>query len=297
MPAPFRSSETEPLAQLEEVRTRAASSREAPSRTASGKEGVVQESPDQLRQRNRMLEERISKLCAAVLRASASLDLQTVLREIVDSARELTGARYGMITTVDAAGQPQDWVTAGVDLRRARRNGRVDRRTEGVRALPGPSRAPAVGGPAGLRPGARHLDVGVSVEDAAARTGAAPRRARRQLLPRREGGRTGVHERRRGGPGPVRVAGGDGHRQRPHARERAAGAGRSGGPGRDLPGRRRRLRRQQRQARVVQPGGAAAGRPVAHARGRAGGPARRCHLPAGRRARGSLGGVSDGASS
>ena len=73
----------------------------------------MQESPDQLRQRNRMLEDRISKLCAAVLRVSASLDLETVLREIVDSARELTGARYGMITTVDDAGQPQDWVTAG----------------------------------------------------------------------------------------------------------------------------------------------------------------------------------------
>ena len=54
-----------------------------------------------------MLEERISKLCAAVLRASASLELETVLREIVDSARELAGARYGMITTVDAAGHVQ----------------------------------------------------------------------------------------------------------------------------------------------------------------------------------------------
>ena len=68
------------------------------------------ESPDQLRQ---TFEDRISKLCAAILRVSASLDLETVLREIVDSARELTGARYGMITTVDDAGQPQDWVTAG----------------------------------------------------------------------------------------------------------------------------------------------------------------------------------------
>ena len=73
----------------------------------------MQESRDQLRQRNRMLEERISKLCAAILRVSASLDLETVLRAIVDSSRELTGARYGMITTVDDAGQPQDWVTAG----------------------------------------------------------------------------------------------------------------------------------------------------------------------------------------
>ena len=58
--------------------------------------------------------DRISSLSAAVLRVSASLDLETVLREIVDSARALTGARYGLITTVDDAGQPQDFVTAGL---------------------------------------------------------------------------------------------------------------------------------------------------------------------------------------
>ena len=74
----------------------------------------MQESLDELRQRNRMLEDRISNLCAAVLRVSASLDLKTVLREIVDSARALTGARYGLITTVDDAGRPRDFVTAGL---------------------------------------------------------------------------------------------------------------------------------------------------------------------------------------
>ena len=73
----------------------------------------MQESADQLRQRNRMLEDRISSLCAAVLRVSASLDLETVLREIVDSARALTGARYGAITTIDDAGQAQNFITAG----------------------------------------------------------------------------------------------------------------------------------------------------------------------------------------
>ena len=72
------------------------------------------ENPDQLRQRIETLEGRISDLCAAILRVSASLDLETVLREIVDSARALTGARYGMIATVDDAGQAQDFVTAGL---------------------------------------------------------------------------------------------------------------------------------------------------------------------------------------
>ena len=74
----------------------------------------MKESPDELRRRIETLEDRISKLCAAVLRVSASLDLETVLREIVDSARALAGARYGLIATVDDAGQPQDFVTAGL---------------------------------------------------------------------------------------------------------------------------------------------------------------------------------------
>ncbi len=74
----------------------------------------MKESPGELRQRIEMLEERISNLCAAVLRVSASLDLETVLREIVDSARALTGARYGLVAIVDDAGQPQDFVTAGM---------------------------------------------------------------------------------------------------------------------------------------------------------------------------------------
>ncbi len=57
--------------------------------------------------------DRASRLSAAILRVSASLDLDTVLQEIVDSARDLTGARYGAITTIDASRQPQDFFTSG----------------------------------------------------------------------------------------------------------------------------------------------------------------------------------------
>ena len=46
-----------------------------------------------------MLRERIAKLSTASLRISASLDLDTVLSEVVESARALTGARYGGIVT------------------------------------------------------------------------------------------------------------------------------------------------------------------------------------------------------
>ena len=59
------------------------------------------------------LRERISRLSAASVRISSSLDVETVLREIVGSARALTGARYGAITTVDEAGELQDFVASG----------------------------------------------------------------------------------------------------------------------------------------------------------------------------------------
>ena len=70
-------------------------------------------SPDELRRENEALGERISRLSAAILRISASLDVNTVLHEVVDSARALTGARYGVITTLDDAGQLQDFVSSG----------------------------------------------------------------------------------------------------------------------------------------------------------------------------------------
>ncbi len=69
--------------------------------------------PDELRREIAALRERISALSAASLRISASLDLETVLREVVESARSLTGARFGAIATIDEAGAPQDFVTSG----------------------------------------------------------------------------------------------------------------------------------------------------------------------------------------
>ena len=60
------------------------------------------------------LRERLAKLSEASLRVSESLDVSTVLREVVDSARELTGALYGGITTLDESGQFQDFVTSGL---------------------------------------------------------------------------------------------------------------------------------------------------------------------------------------
>jgi len=73
----------------------------------------MKENANELRQRVEMLEDRVSGLAAAVLRISASLDLDTVLQEVVDSARTLIGARYGAITTQTEAGRIRDFVTSG----------------------------------------------------------------------------------------------------------------------------------------------------------------------------------------
>ena len=66
------------------------------------------------------LRERIAGLSGAILRISASLDVDTVLHEVVDSARALTGARYGVIATVDEAGEAQNFVTSGLAQDEAR---------------------------------------------------------------------------------------------------------------------------------------------------------------------------------
>ena len=59
------------------------------------------------------LRERIAALSTAILRVNASLDVDTVLHQIAESARALTGARYAVITTVDATGQLEDAVLSG----------------------------------------------------------------------------------------------------------------------------------------------------------------------------------------
>ena len=60
------------------------------------------------------LRERNARLHAAILRIGASLDLDTVLHEIVDSACALTGARHGMIATVDDTGGIEEFIAPGL---------------------------------------------------------------------------------------------------------------------------------------------------------------------------------------
>ena len=60
-----------------------------------------------------LLRKHISALSGAILRVNATLDVTIVLQEIIDSARTLTASRYGVITTIDEAGQVQEFVSSG----------------------------------------------------------------------------------------------------------------------------------------------------------------------------------------
>ena len=88
-------------------------------------------------------ETRLSALSKALLRISASLDLETVLREVVGGARVLTGASYGCIATVDDAGSPDAFVTSGLsedEYRRVEQCPDGPKLFEQLRNLPGPFR-------------------------------------------------------------------------------------------------------------------------------------------------------------
>ena len=57
---------------------------------------------------------RLSKLSEASLRVSETLDVNTVLKEVIDNARDLTDARYGALLTYEQAGGMQDFITSGL---------------------------------------------------------------------------------------------------------------------------------------------------------------------------------------
>ena len=70
---------------------------------------------------------RLSMLSEASLRINESLDLGTVLQEILDSARSLTDARCGVIVSLDDKGQVEDLLSSGL----------TDDETQQLFAMPG----------------------------------------------------------------------------------------------------------------------------------------------------------------
>ena len=69
---------------------------------------------DELARENQALRGRLSRLGEASLRINESLDFETVLQGVLDSARSLTGSRYGVITLLDDGGRIQDFLYSGL---------------------------------------------------------------------------------------------------------------------------------------------------------------------------------------
>ncbi len=91
------------------------------------------------------LRERLSRLSEASLRINESLDFDTVVQGVLDSARSLTGARYGVMTVLDESGCPREFLSSGITAEEERR---VLGMSEGMRLyeylgnLPSPLRLP-----------------------------------------------------------------------------------------------------------------------------------------------------------
>ena len=69
---------------------------------------------DELRAEIARLRKRTSRLSAATLRISENLDLDSVLREVVDSARRLTGAANAVITIGEQLEESGDFISSGL---------------------------------------------------------------------------------------------------------------------------------------------------------------------------------------
>ncbi len=69
---------------------------------------------DELLQENEALRVRLSRLSRASMRINESLDFDTVLHGVLDSACSLTGARYGVITLLGNAVEVEDFLTFGM---------------------------------------------------------------------------------------------------------------------------------------------------------------------------------------
>ena len=69
---------------------------------------------DELARENAMLRERLSRLNEANLLINESMDFDTVLQRVLDYARALSEARYGMIALLDSSGRAQDFLSSGI---------------------------------------------------------------------------------------------------------------------------------------------------------------------------------------
>ncbi len=89
----------------------------APPKNGSGR----MDRADELERENEALRERLSRLSEASLRINESLDFETVLQGVLDSARSLTGARYGVLTLLDDSERIQNSLASGLSADQEKR--------------------------------------------------------------------------------------------------------------------------------------------------------------------------------
>lgn len=100
---------------------------------------------DELMREVAELRERLSRLSEAGLRITEDLDFNTVLQGVLDSARSLTGARYGVITLYGNDTVPEDFLSSGMTPDEAGRLWALPgspSHFEYLSRLPGPLRVP-----------------------------------------------------------------------------------------------------------------------------------------------------------
>ena len=160
--------------------------------------GSAMKSSEELAQENAALRERLSRLSEASLRINQSLDLETVLQGVLDSARVLTEARYGVFIMLDDSGQIQDYLSSGMSVEDDQWLAHVPGGPDMFRYLT------QISAPTRLRDFQTHMrSLGLPefsptmpVSPALSYLGGAgpaPGRTHRGHLPGREGGWTGVH--------------------------------------------------------------------------------------------------------
>ena len=75
---------------------------------------MTQARNDDYGQRIALLLDRLTRLGEAGLRIHRGLELDEVLQRVLDAARTLTGARYGVLTTLDGDGKVEDFLATGL---------------------------------------------------------------------------------------------------------------------------------------------------------------------------------------
>ena len=129
-----------------------------------------------------ILQDRLARLSEASLHINENLELDAVLQSVLDAARSLTGAVYGLLTTLDESGRVEDFLASGLSPEEAQQIWEIPGGYDilaYINALPGALRVPdftahmnAMGLPEFLPPTPMSAHLSVPVRHGGDRVGA-----------------------------------------------------------------------------------------------------------------------------